>query len=217
MLSTHPEIVATDGVYPPSEDSDLLLSAIEIHPDETVLDMGTGSGFLAIESARGGGIVTAVDIAEEAIVCARKNAELNGVDPDVIRFLRSDLFAYPQLSGDIPERFDVILFNAPYLPTEEWSEDNEGDRTWNGGGDGSETIRRFLEQLPEHIGKRCYLLFSSLSGKGQTTMAELMRGRLLFHEVARKKLFFETLFVYEIFPTTPPPLLSDPPAHHQIH
>lgn len=193
MLSTHPDIRVTEGVYPPSEDSDLLLSSMMINSGERVLDMGTGSGFLAIEATRAGGIVTAVDISPDALDCARQNVQRNDVN---ITLIRSDLFS------EVEGTFDVILFNPPYLPTENWSRGEKGDRTWDGEGDGSITIQRFLDQLPARLNElgRCYLLFSSLSGNGMETINGLLGERFRHRETGRLQLLFETLFVYELIP-----------------
>ena len=191
MLSTAPDIETCSGVYPPSEDSELLLEAVTVHAGETVLDMGTGSGILGIGAALQGGIVSSVDISEMALECAGSNAQRNNVE---IRTMRSNLFE------NVQGTFDVILFNPPYLPAEEWSSPEKGDLQWDGGGDGSETIRRFLSQLGDHLDKRCYLLFSSLSGQGEKDIREAISGRFSYSELVRKKLSFETLYVVELRP-----------------
>jgi len=125
MLSSYHDLEISEGVYPPSEDTELLLESMKIHSGERVLDMGTGSGILAIEAARRGGVVTAADISETALECSQKNAERNGVE---IQCILSDLFE------NVNGAFDVILFNPPYLPKEDWSSREKGDRTWDGGG-----------------------------------------------------------------------------------
>ena len=78
-----------------------------------VLDIGTGSGALAVSIARHckGAQVTAVDISEEALAVARANAERNGVS---VRFLLSDCFSAVQ-----GETFDLIVSNPPYISDEE--------------------------------------------------------------------------------------------------
>jgi release factor glutamine methyltransferase len=82
----------------------------------TVLDLGTGSGCLAIALAKGQADqrVVAVDNSAEALAVARENAQAHGV-ADRISFLTGDLFA--ALAADA--RFDLIVSNPPYIPTAE--------------------------------------------------------------------------------------------------
>ncbi len=191
MLQKIPEIKSCNDVYSPSDDSWLMLSCIEINSGDTILDMGTGSGILGISAALAGGNVTLVDISAQAVRCAEMNARLNNVETRVIQ---SDLF------GEMNEEFDVVIFNPPYLPSEEWSESHGVDRQWDGGGDGSSIIERFLLDLTKFLkpSGRCYLLFSSLTGKGVKTIGNLIRNQYEHRELGRKKLFFEILYVYEL-------------------
>jgi len=78
-----------------------------------VLDIGTGSGALAVSIAAHckGAQVTAVDISEAALAVAKANAQANGVN---VRFLHSDCF-----SAVAGERFDMIVSNPPYISDEE--------------------------------------------------------------------------------------------------
>ena len=79
------------------------------HRDAEVLDMGTGSGVCAVIAARHARRVVAVDINAAAVRCARINALLNHVEQK-IEVRHGDLFA--PCAG---ERFDLILFNPPFL------------------------------------------------------------------------------------------------------
>jgi release factor glutamine methyltransferase len=94
-----------------------------------VMDIGTGSGNLAIAAAHQhkGVQVTAIDISPEALAVALRNAERHKV-ADRIRFLRGDLFgpvsepgatSEPGVSATGPDQFDFILSNPPYIPREE--------------------------------------------------------------------------------------------------
>jgi release factor glutamine methyltransferase len=76
----------------------------------TVLDLGCGTGVLAIEAARTARRVVAVDLNPEAVRCARINAALAEVE-DRVELREGDLFAPV---GD--ERFDVVVCNPPYYP-----------------------------------------------------------------------------------------------------
>jgi len=88
--------------------SEFMAENMEIKEGSIVLDMGTGSGIIAIEASRKASIVVAVDVNPEAIEIARKNAEINGRNN--IIFIKSNLF-----SSIPPMKFDAILFNPPYL------------------------------------------------------------------------------------------------------
>jgi SAM-dependent methyltransferase len=95
-------------VYPPQEDS--LLLANSIIPRGRVLEIGTGSGIVAITLAKKGHDVVATDLNPRALLAARENAAANGVGGRVA-VVRADL-----LSG-IKGPFDTVVFNPPYLPS----------------------------------------------------------------------------------------------------
>lgn len=99
------------GVLIPRPDTELLVElALErLAPRARVLDMGTGSGAIAvaIAHARPDAQVTALDVSPAALAIAARNAELNGV---AVRFLHSDWFA--AVGG---ETFDLIVSNPPYI------------------------------------------------------------------------------------------------------
>lgn len=82
-----------------------------------VLDVGTGSGCLAVAIARYAQDVRvdALDISEEALETARKNAELNGVSGS-IRFIRADFLTD---TGFAEEPYDLIVSNPPYISRED--------------------------------------------------------------------------------------------------
>jgi len=103
------EFLVVDDVVLPSVQSLYLLTHWKIFEDETVLDMGTGSGVQAVFAADKASKVVATDINPTAVKMARLNAERNGVG-DVVDIRQGDLFA-PINTG---EKFDVILFNIDY-------------------------------------------------------------------------------------------------------
>jgi len=171
-------------VYDPSDDSFLLAEVVYALQDlsgKDVLDVGTGSGILAIAAAKKGANVTAVDVNPRALIIAERNAKANGVH---IEFKESDLFS------SINKKFDLITFNPPYVPTEESETKDVESKAWDGGADGNATIDRFLSGFKEHLKKdgRALLLVSSLNNK------KIKNSNVL----SSKKLFFEELFVLEI-------------------
>jgi release factor glutamine methyltransferase len=102
-------IVVPPEVMPISPTSALLGDAVldEVHEDDRVLDMGTGSGVNAILAASKSTDVVAVDINPHALETARVNAERNGVG-DRISVLHSDVF------DAVDGRFDLIVFDPPF-------------------------------------------------------------------------------------------------------
>jgi release factor glutamine methyltransferase len=70
------------------------------------LDLGTGSGRIALTAARAGASVTACDLNPSAVECARRNAESNGL---ALNAVLSDQF------DALPQHFDVIAINPPYF------------------------------------------------------------------------------------------------------
>jgi release factor glutamine methyltransferase len=94
----------------------LAASADRASAATTVLDLGTGSGAIALAMAKGmpTGSVTAVDCSEDALALARENALTTGLVDRVV-FARANWFAGLLVDA----RFDVIVANPPYLSAEE--------------------------------------------------------------------------------------------------
>ena len=149
-------------VFAPSEHGQLLAEHIAIAPGENVLDVGTGSGFLAVLAAKLGGIVWASDNDVDALSCAKRNAQLNDV---TMNFILSDLIEnIPDLS------FDVVIANLPQEIIPPQLQDDFGPKRNNaicGGENGNNVLLRFLEQMiQKRLMKstgRIYLKINSLS------------------------------------------------------
>lgn len=178
-------------VYAPSDDTELLSESMSLKSGERVLDVGTGCGVLAVLAANRGSNVVAVDVNPVAVNCAKKNAEINCVDSRVdVR--EGSLFE--AVGPD--ERFDLILFNPPYLPSEDRLTNCWLDKAWSGGFRGREVIDRFLSELPRHMnpGGRLLMLQSTLSGV-EETLTKLRKLGLGARIIAERKLDFETIKV----------------------
>ena len=117
-----------------------------------VVDVGTGSGCLAIATAVYWPDVTvdAVDISPEALLLAQRNAEYHGV-ADRVEVIQSDLL--DALEG---RRYDVILANPPYVPTASMAE-LPAEYRWEpalgleAGEDGLDLVRRLLDTAADHL------------------------------------------------------------------
>ncbi|MBU1201880.1 MAG: methyltransferase [Nanoarchaeota archaeon] len=169
-------------VYEPAEDSFLLLKQIKNYAKGLVLDVGTGSGILAEEAAKYADIVVAVDVNPEAVAyCTKKYKH--------IEFRQSDLFS------NVPEKFNLIIFNPPYLPTEK----KAPDIVLDGGPKGYEIIERFLKFAKNHLKKGgvILLLFSSFSKKEKINKILSSEG-YIYKEIAKQHIHFEDLYVYRV-------------------
>lgn len=181
----------TDLVYEPAEDSFLLADAAleEAEPGMRVLEVGTGSGFVSavlranLKNVR----IIATEINPHAARCAKENG---------VEVVRTDLFR--GIKPRSPEaRFDLILFNPPYLPTSE-EEKVPGwlNYAFDGGTSGRETLERFFAGVRDHLGPggRILVLISSITGV--ETVQEKMEGLgFAVDIVGRKKVSFEELVV----------------------
>jgi len=178
-----------DLVYMPSDDTFLLAKYLNVHPGEIVLDMGTGCGILAILAAEKARKVVGVDINPYAILCALKNVKLNAVNSRKIVFRQGDLFE--PISAD--EKFNLIIFNSPYLPVEEIKE-GWLEKAWSGGINGRKVIDRFVNVAPNHLKEngRILHLQSTLSDVDKT-VENLRKRKLSVRVIAEEKLEFETL------------------------
>lgn len=183
-IETHPD------VYEPAEDTWLLARSIPVRPGTRVLEVGTGSGAVAIHCARRGADVVATDLSPAALRLASKNARRNGVR---IQFLQADL-----LQGLRASAFDVVAFNPPYLPTE------SGERVpgplnlaFDGGISGRDTLQRFLRGL--RIGARTVVLAAVSSLQDRAAVENLFEASGLDAEaVADERFPFEAVTIFSL-------------------
>jgi release factor glutamine methyltransferase len=185
------------NVYEPAEDSFLFAGTLNIKSGSRVLDMGTGSGILGILAAKEASEVVAIDVNPYAIRCAKENAKRNNVY-DKIAFLQGDLCA--PLKGTA--KFDLILFNAPYLPSEQGEDATWLGRAWAGGTTGRQVIDRFLSQVPAQLecDGKIFLLQSTLSDVDKT-MLKFTELQMPANVVAECSLpFFEKLVLLKATP-----------------
>jgi release factor glutamine methyltransferase len=166
----------------------LLLDALDQVPlkkDSSVLDLGTGTGICAIFLAMKGAQATATDISPLAVRCARANVAINFME-DRVRVLEGDLFL--PVEG---ETFDLVVFNAPYYEgnPRDWSE-----YAWRG----ERVLNRFAQGLAEHLHERGRaLLTASTELDLSMVRQDLRENGFEVHEICRRRIPGETMFVYE--------------------
>lgn len=181
------------AVYGPAEDSALLADAAaeRVDPGNLVLDLGTGSGFVAERVAGAtGATVLGTDLNPHACRAARKRG---------VRTVRADLLD-PFRAGT----FDAVLFNPPYLPTppdREW--DDWLEHALSGGRSGRRVIEPFLADLhrvlvPDGL---ALLVVSSLTGIDAVRDLARTTG-LTTDRVATEAHPFEELVVLALRPIT---------------
>lgn len=182
-ITTDPE------VYGPREDSFFLLDTLAHEQlSGRALEIGVGTGVIALNLAHRFHEVVGVDIDPRAVALARENAETNSVTN--VYFYFSDLFS------SVPGTFDVIILNPPYCPSDGLFPQ---DLCCDGGPDGRKTIDAFLSRFSEFLAPegKAYLLQSSLSDIEKTIT--LLKARDFDCTVlARMPLFFEELAVLRI-------------------
>ena len=183
------EFQTCNKVYEPAEDTFLLAENLKVKKTDKVLEIGTGTGIIAIITSKITERVVAVDINKHAVECAKMNSNINHSNIDV---RLGDLF-----DSIKDEKFDTILFNTPYLPTNEDERvDDELEAAWDGGVDGRVVINRFIEEVSGHLnpGGRVQLVQSSLSNVEQT-VGRLMEKGFDVSITASERFFFEEVVV----------------------
>jgi release factor glutamine methyltransferase len=171
------------GVYAPQDDTALLAETLREEappPRARVLDVGTGSGALALAAARQGAEVTAVDVSRRAVWTTRLNAWLTRLP---VQIRRGDLFG--PVHG---RRYDVILANPPYVPAPDTGHGPRGrSRAWDAGHDGRLLLDRICWGAPALLRPGGVLLVvqSALSDPERTL--GLLRGADLKAAVVRRR------------------------------
>jgi len=156
-----------------------------------VVDVGTGSGILALAAARAGAAnVMAVDVNPNAALTTAENARANGLGDRVTAVCSNLLSALGPGSS-----FDVILSNPPFFPGEPR---DIADRSWHACADYRD-IAPLFDQARERLapGGRLYILVSSDCDLDLIS-ALIVRARFQARLVAERSIFIESLIIYEL-------------------
>jgi HemK-related putative methylase len=153
--------------------------------------MGTGSGVCAVFAAKHARHVVAVDINAAAVRCAGINALLNHLEHR-IDVRHGDLFAPVS-----EERFDLILFNPPFV---QGAPQNDRDRAWRS----NDVAERFAAGLGAHLKPGGFaLLLLSTFGDGSVFLEELHKQRLEISVLAERRFVNERLTIFRVVPSNP--------------
>ncbi len=185
------KLADTNLIYEPAEDSFLLADVALKEADQgtRILEIGAGSGFVsAVLLANVKEIILiATEINPHAALCAK----INGLE-----LIRTDLFRGIR-SESSENCFDLILFNAPYLPTSK-EEKVPGwlNYAFDGGINGRETLYRFLDEVRGYTrpGGKILVLISSITGL-EAVKKKMKNVGFKTDIVGRKKISFEELMV----------------------
>ncbi|MFH1360436.1 MAG: peptide chain release factor N(5)-glutamine methyltransferase [Candidatus Omnitrophota bacterium] len=142
----------------------------------SILDIGTGSGNIALSLAKElpKAMITALDISQEALAVAQKNAQINGLAQRV-QWIKSDLFSFSDAPSE-SKKFDCIVSNPPYIPTGELGKlpanvQREPKIALDGGEDGLDFYRRIIRKSPEFLKDKGFLFLEMGDGQSEDIVA----------------------------------------------
>lgn len=167
-------LVRPPGVYEVQDDTSLLIRALQQRrmAGRSVLDVGSGTGALAIEAARAGaGSVTAVDLSARSALASWVNSRVHGVS---VRVRRGDLF-----EPVAEHRFDLVLSNPPYVPANaNVPSRHRKARCWDAGPRGRVLLERICAEARSVLanGGALLLVQSRISGADETLRALVQNG-----------------------------------------
>jgi release factor glutamine methyltransferase len=188
--------VVTPSVFNPKvpRTGEFLASQLDsrlVQRDWEVLDMGTGSGICAVFAARYARRVVAVDINPAAVRCAGINALLNHLEHK-IDVRHGDLFAPVS-----EERFDLILFNPPFV---QGPPRDDRDRAWRS----NDVAQRFAAGLGAKLSPGgCALVLLSTFGDGRVFLEEFRRHDFEISVLAERRFVNERLTIFRLVPPNP--------------
>ena len=207
-----------NGVYPPSDDTYLIIDYFKKNVSENffdglpinnirkILDMGTGTGIIALflqeikkNLSKFTTEIIASDISDAAIRCATLNERTNNYK-DGITFIKSDLFR--KFPPNLQHSFEIIVFNPPYLPSINYKENDpirrSNDSNWDGGERGFEVFLEFINQVKDFLNseQKYYIYYISSSSTDLSHLNAELETRGFQNRVLNKRhVFFEDIIL----------------------
>lgn len=175
------EFTVNESVLIPRPETELLVEQViesaKTYNANTILDIGTGSGCIAIAAAKAlpSVTVTAVDVSEQAIALAKQNATQNGMTENICFFV-SDIIKIPKLS----KKYDIIVSNPPYISAPDYSllepelTDYEPKIALTDDADGFTFYRKIISLAKKSLNPGGVLLFEIAFSQGEKVLT-LMR------------------------------------------
>lgn len=174
-------LIALEGVYAPQEDSQFLIDVMEktgLARGRRVADLCAGTGVVGIAAGEQGAVqVTAFDVCQRSVRCARMNASSAGVDVDV------HLGSWARAAEFGP--FDLVVCNPPYVPHDPdapcapISSDVGSARAWDAGRDGRLVLDPLCAAVPDLLAPGgTFLLVQSEFAVPRQTLAALAEAGL---------------------------------------
>lgn len=183
------DLEVNEHVFPPSPHGSFFAENMKINAGETVIDIGTGSGFLAILAAKLGGKVSATDNNKDAVELARKNSIKNNVSID---FQQGNYFA------NFKKKFDVIIVNLPQEIVHKNYQKAIGKQlteSFDGGPDGNKQVLEFLDVAKNYMNdkSRIYIIVYTVTNYAQTLrrIIQNYNARLVAFDTGPTKEFVE--------------------------
>lgn len=187
----NPNFTIFPDVYPPSEDTYLLLDSIHITSDDEFLEVGCGAGLITLEGAEKARSAVSIDISLDAVRNTKENLRRNGLEQKCAVF-QSDLLT----SFNSSAKFSLIVFNPPYLPDDDMS--TNLDHALIGGHTGAEVTQRFILQVANHLIKDgCVFVVVSALADSEAIRKTMINCGLSVETVAEEPLFFEKIQVFK--------------------
>ncbi len=181
-------IPTNEKVYEPSEDTFLLLACIDVNDikDRRVLEIGVGSGIVAYNITKYTPYAYGNDISKDAVRFANRTLKY-----------KAKIFISKDIDAVKLEKVDVIVFNPPYLPRDNYLTDIENAFS-------EEECNRSVKKIIEEISKinksiTFYFVTSSLCGEMNQMIDFISNFNLKVSVVGSKKFFFEELYCFKVW------------------